>query len=147
MGEGVEGTKLKGEDAFNVIAVISNPTGTNQLEFVVRRNGVKRQATSSSPRTGDGLGTVWNVNESGYRGEWTRQGTSSSFKAVWGTTTADLTITRSGNSVTVSRTNSSDGNDCTYTGTIQADCKTVSGTYHCKRHTPKEGATWSATIR
>ena len=97
----------------------------------------------------DGLGTKWYETEyyGRNKGTWTRLGTTSKFKAKWSGLTADLDIRRDGNTVTVIRTNSSDGNDCTYTGTIQPNGKTVTGTYKCEKYTPPEGLEWSATIR
>jgi hypothetical protein len=59
--------------------------------------------------------------------------------------TASLTITVTGSSVSVDRTNSSDGNDCTYTGMLSADCMVVIGTYTCSKDNGSSGK-WSATI-
>ncbi|GAK42898.1 hypothetical protein TCA2_5391 [Paenibacillus sp. TCA20] len=56
--------------------------------------------------------------------------------------TAVLTINISGNNVQVLRRNSSDGNNCTYTGTLAADGRTVTGTYTCTQG----GGSWRATI-
>jgi hypothetical protein len=53
--------------------------------------------------------------------------------------TATLAIALDGSAVTVARTNSTDGFDPTYTGTMSADCKSVTGTYGA-------GSTWTATV-
>ena len=85
----------------------------------------------------DCLGRVWDEHEyfDQYHGTWTRV-SGSSFTASWtGPTsvTADLQISVvcvQGGAVSVIRTNSSDGNDCTYTGTYDGSSG-VSGTYTC----------------
>jgi hypothetical protein len=78
------------------------------------------------------LGAVWSETEANGMciSTWTRQGS---------------TITVSGDSLSVARTNSSDGNDCTYTGTFGADCLIVIGTYTCTKDNGSTGK-WSATI-
>jgi hypothetical protein len=93
------------------------------------------------------LGQRWIVQEGGWRGVWTRRGNSNVFDGRWslaGQTdiTAILTIYASGNYVFVERRNSSDGNNCNYTGTIGRDRLTVSGTNICNRG----GGNWSAVI-
>ncbi|XID92300.1 hypothetical protein ACF3MZ_28170 [Paenibacillaceae bacterium WGS1546] len=98
-------------------------------------------------REGDRLGRVWYEQEGGWTGVWTRRGNSNIFDARWtmpGATpiTAVLTINILGNNVQVLRRNSSDGNDCNYTGTIAGDGRTVTGTYTCIRG----GGSWRATI-
>ena len=106
-------------------------------------------SNSSSTTCSDPLGTVWNETEA--LGEcpstWTRQGIGSMFTDDQHScgVTATLTISIIGNSVSVSRTNSSDGNDCTYTGTLNADCTSASGTYSCTQNNQLSGP-WSATI-
>jgi hypothetical protein len=45
-----------------------------------------------------------------------------------------MAISISGNRVTARRTNSSDGNDCVYTGTIDSSGRSVTGTYACNRY-------------
>lgn len=47
--------------------------------------------------------------------------------------------------VSVQRRQSSDGNDCDYTGTLSADRNSVSGTYRCTKYPPAD-PTWRATI-
>lgn len=93
------------------------------------------------------LGRIWYEQEGGWNGVWVRRGNSNIFDARWTmagapAVTAVLTINIFGNNVQVLRRNSSDGNDCTYTGTIAADGRTVTGTYTCIRG----GGSWRATI-
>ncbi|MBT2602041.1 hypothetical protein J7E55_03060 [Bacillus sp. ISL-53] len=96
------------------------------------------------PRVPD-LGTRWDEEENGWRGVWTRRGNSNVFDARWtrpGVTpvTAVLRMQQQGNNVRIERRNSSDGNDCDYTGRIEG--RRVTGTYSCDQG----GGTWSATI-
>jgi hypothetical protein len=96
------------------------------------------------PRVPD-LGTRWDEEENGWRGVWTRRGNSNIFDARWtrpGATpvTAVLRMQQQGNNVRIERRNSSDGNDCDYTGRIEG--RRVTGTYSCD----EGGGTWSATI-
>ncbi len=90
------------------------------------------------PRPGDPLGRIWHVSESGWAGTWTRRDATNVFDAVWtdrgGRITAVLTIVRSGDHVRIERTNSSDGNNCTYEGTVGPDGRTVEGQYGCTKH-------------
>jgi hypothetical protein len=97
------------------------------------------------------LGVAWHeIEENGNcHGLWTRQGVANVFSSVWadcGGTTATITITFSGTTVTVQRTMDSGGNDCTYTGTIDATGLMVSGTYECVLYMPPPPGAWSATI-
>ncbi len=93
----------------------------------------------------DPLGRQWIESESGWQGVWTRRDNSNIFDARWGSITAELTITVTGNQVTIARRNSSDGNNCNYTGTIASDGVTVEGTYICDNLT--EPRPWRATIQ
>lgn len=93
------------------------------------------------------LGRIWHVQEGGWNGVWTRRGNSNVFDARWTMpgapeVTAVLTINIFGNNVQVLRRNSSDGNNCEYTGTLSGDGRTVTGTYRCTQG----GGSWSATI-
>ena len=85
--------------------------------------------------TNDDIGAQWIVGESGWLGIWNRRGNSNIFDATWyagdSRITAEMIITVSGNQVTIQRRKSSDGNDCTYTGTLSADGRNVVGTYGC----------------
>ncbi|WP_334077587.1 hypothetical protein [Paenibacillus sanfengchensis] len=94
-----------------------------------------------------GLGRVWYEQEGGWSGVWRRRGNSNIFDARWTMpgaqdVTAVLTINIYGNNVQVLRRNSSDGNNCDYTGTLAADRRTVTGTYTCTQG----GGSWRATI-
>lgn len=93
----------------------------------------------------DPLGVVWQESEGGgsWQAVWTRRGSTSTFDASWnsGRVTAVLMISRVGDQVTVARRESSDGNNCDYTGTVSG--ASVSGTYYCGNGGPYE---WSATI-
>lgn len=90
----------------------------------------------------DPLGTRWSESEGGWSGDWVRRGTSNVFNASWGggSIRAVLTISISGNQVSVSRQNATDGNNCQYQGTLNGS--QVSGTYTCT----SGGGNWSATI-
>lgn len=102
----------------------------------------------SSVSGGDVLGRLWNETESGWQGVWTRRGNSNIFDARWGSgtriVTAVMTINVTGNQVTIARRNSSDGNDCDYTGTIAPDGVSVQGTYRCTRYSGP--FVWKASI-
>jgi hypothetical protein len=92
----------------------------------------------------DALGHVWDeTGPGGWKGVWTRRGDTNVFDEAFGLpdgskATAVNSVTINGNSITVTRTESSNGILCTYTGTLEG--ATVSGTY-CN------GAKWQATIR
>ncbi len=77
------------------------------------------------------LGKIWRVKDEGWEGVWTRRGSSNVFDGVWTKgsqkLTAVLTITITGEVVTVDRTQSSNGDVCTYSGTIAADGRSVAG--------------------
>ena len=114
----------------------------------VAKADTNRVSVHRAPSSCDWLGTQWNETESGLPAIWTRRGTSNIFDAVglqppYGTHVS--TITRQGNTVTVLRRESSDGNDCDYTGTLAPDGLTVSGTYQCTLYPPTSG--WNATIK
>ena len=92
----------------------------------------------------DALGHVWDeTGPGGWKGVWTRRGDTNVFDEAFGPpdgpkVTAVNSVTINGNSITVKRTESSNGILCTYTGILVG--ATVSGTY-CN------GAKWQATIR
>ncbi|MBK8467292.1 MAG: hypothetical protein IPL32_15855 [Chloracidobacterium sp.] len=95
----------------------------------------------------DWLGTHWNAMEGPLTSIWIRRGTSNIFDGVatWGQPgTTVNTVYRQGNTITVFRRESSDGNDCDYTGTLSPDGLTVSGTYQCTLY--QAYPSWSATI-
>lgn len=99
------------------------------------------------PSTGyalaDPYGTRWSESEGGWSGDWVRRGNSNVFDASWGggSVRAVLTISISGNQVSVDRQSATDGNNCQYQGTLQGNA--VSGTYRCT----SGGGEWRATIR
>lgn len=82
---------------------------------------------------GCGLGAHWDETENGWKGTWTRRGSSGIFDAVWrngGTTGSSvLTMTLSGNRVHIDRADAASfgGASVSYDGTISADGK-VNGT-------------------
>jgi len=94
------------------------------------------------------LGRVWNEQESGWSGVWTRRGRSNTFDAVWtvpgrSREQAILTISIRGADVSVSRRQ---GNgSCTYRGILASDMRTVTGTYGCS-WSPGP-ISWRATIQ
>lgn len=91
------------------------------------------------------LGRRWEVVEGGWRGIWTRRGNSNVFDGRWtrqgaNPITAVLRMQQQGNQVRIERRNSSDGNNCTYTGRIEG--RRASGNFTCDQG----GGNWSATI-
>lgn len=134
------------------------PDKSGQYDLRMNNSGTGREVKSigfsvesNSPGV-NVLGRVWNESESGWTGTWTRRGNSSVFDAVWrkggGTVRALLSIRITGNRVFVSRTRSTDGYNCNYSGTLSANRRTVSGRMSCLkggRVTPRN-AQWRATI-
>jgi hypothetical protein len=96
------------------------------------------------PRRACGLGISWNVQESGSPSIWTRRGTGDIFDASYpaARVTTVNTVTASGSKVYIIRTNGSDGNVCSYEGTVGPDGGTITGTYKCLNGS----ATWKATV-
>jgi len=99
----------------------------------------------------DQLGTIWNVTENGWNGEWKRNGTSNTFSGVWtrGSERGSsvLTITMTGvNTVSILRRDGGawEGNEVEYSGTIAAD-GSVSGT--AKLFGKGQTWNWSGKIR
>jgi len=108
------------------------------------------------------LGKYWNEEEAGWQGKWTRRGVSNVFDAEWikeGEPTiarAVLTITRVGNTDNLAgssfhierRENDTDPTiECTYTGTISEDGKTIDGNYTCHWSNGPVTNPWRATIQ
>jgi hypothetical protein len=132
---------VRSNDAPSESALDSSPDASS---------GNSKDAGDSSTSCSNPLGAVWSETEANGTciSTWTRQGTTSMFTDNQGppcNVTASLTITVTGSSVSVDRTNSSDGNDCTYTGMLSADCMVVVGTYTCSKDNGSSGK-WSATI-
>jgi hypothetical protein len=130
---------------------LSNDAAFDALDSSRDANsGTLNDSGSDASTCSNPLGAVWNEIEANgaCMSKWTRQGSTSMFTDQQGapcSVTASLTITITGSSVSVSRTNSSDSNDCTYTGMLSADCSSVTGTYTCTRDNGAAGK-WSATI-
>jgi hypothetical protein len=101
-----------------------------------------RQA--AQPRQACGLGIRWNEEESGLPSIWTRRGTGDVFDVSYPTArvTTVNTVTASGSKVYIIRTNGSDGNVCSYEGTVGPDGGTITGTYKCLNGS----AAWKATV-
>lgn len=114
--------------------------------------GAEARATGSSPpalaQPADRLGTQWQTCEtyaSEVCGTWTRQGTSNTWTARWQNgATASLTITASGDVVTVQRSDPS-GLRATYQGTLDGTRVGGSVTWCCDSLGTRSG-TWSGTI-
>ena len=110
-------------------------------------NGGPWEGTISWLETTD-VGKYWTEEEMGWTGTWELSGHNrNTFNARWTAlglpdVTAVLYIYRYDNNITIHRRDSSDGNNCEYTGILGEDGKTVTGTYNCVRG----GGTWSATI-
>jgi hypothetical protein len=90
------------------------------------------------------LAATWDEEETGHKGVWTRRGTSNVYDAVWGKISAVMTVTQTGKKLTIERRNSSDANDCDYTGTISPDGVTIVGQYKCNSGGPYN---WRAVMR
>jgi hypothetical protein len=95
------------------------------------------------------LGSVWNEEESGWTGAWTRRGGSNIFDALWITPKGQrqqsvLTITIRGYNVRIDRRDPN-GGTCTYDGIINPSARTVQGSYSCAW--ARGPIPWSARIR
>ncbi|MBI4317170.1 MAG: lytic transglycosylase domain-containing protein [Chloroflexi bacterium] len=109
-----------------------------------------------TPVSADQLGTQWEVCEGGnliscIGGTWTRQGSSDTWNARWSNgAVATLTITGSGNSVTVERGDPagvSRGLRATYKGTISDDGSRIQGTVDwCCDGLGNRSGVWRASI-
>jgi hypothetical protein len=95
------------------------------------------------------LGRRWIESEAGWTGQWRRRGNSTTFDAIWTKpgerqVTAVMTMYVEGRSVYIERRNSSDGNNCNYSGTlINNSASVVEGQYSCNRG----GGSWRADIK
>lgn len=148
---------MRSQDNFVCISRRNSSDGNN-CQYVGRVDGRRVTGfnmcnTGGGPWTGTihsgpigpNLGRVWEEEESGWRGVWTRRGNSNIFDARWtrpGATpvTAVLRMELQGNNVRIERRNGSDGNECNYIGRIEG--RRATGTYTCERG----GGNWSATI-
>jgi len=114
---------------------------------------------ASNNRFPDAAGTLWEQNELGFKGTWTRMGESSMWNAKWdkGCDDSTIEITVTGNAITASRKDGackfSKGLTAEYTGTIQPDGTTIKGSRKITnsgtgdvRPTLNSTAAWSATI-
>ena len=131
------------------VASIANDDGVpGSLRQCLQAQMANPGSPSACATGGCGLGTRWEETEEGWNAIWTRRGNSNTFdvrsKKGDMTLTAVQTIEMNGNKVKVTRTNSSDGNNCQMTGTVAPDGIHVSGSYDC---TSGKGYSWSATIR
>jgi hypothetical protein len=126
---------------------MDSETAADSNLFVDSRPDTFAETDSSSDT--NPYGEIWNdIEASGNcHGTWTRIGQTHVFSAVWSdckvTATLDITIT--GLQVSIVRTESSDGNNCTYQGTLSADGLSVAGTYSCTLN-PPSNPNWNATI-
>lgn len=94
----------------------------------------------------------WSEMEAGWKGDWRRRfQDANTFDAIWTTAgqkpiTAELTITRNGNQISISKKGASDGSNCEYSGVISNDGRTVKGTLTCKQGNGGREIEWTATI-
>lgn len=94
----------------------------------------------------------WSEIEEGWKGEWRRRFQDPNiFDAIWTTAgqkpiTAELTITRNGDHISISKKGASDGANCEYSGVIGNDGRTVKGTLTCKQGNGVREMEWTATI-
>jgi len=104
----------------------------------------------NSVNVSDEYGNIWKVEEVGWVGDWVREGSTHIFKANMTlknhrvSYTADTKIEN--NKVTVSRVNSSDGNDCMYEGEITDDGMTIIGLGRCAKEKFITPFNWKAVI-
>jgi hypothetical protein len=97
---------------------------------------------------GCGLGVRWDELEIGLVGNWVRRSGSNIFDANYpsiGVTSVNK-VTVAGNQIYIDRIESSDGNRCTYQGTINPLTEIVAGTFSC-RNGGLNSYAWHATIR
>ena len=96
------------------------------------------------------LGSIWNEQEAGWQGVWTRVGRSNTFQAVWTKDNrivrANLQMVVNGNTVSISRDDTFGPGvgkaGCEYTGTVKGN--TISGDYNCAWS--RSAGKWAATI-
>jgi hypothetical protein len=94
----------------------------------------------------------WIEMEAGWKGEWRRRFQDpNTFDAIWTTAgqkpiTAELTITRNGNQVSIRKKDASNGSNCEYSGVIRNGGRTVKGTYTCKQGNVGREMEWTAMI-
>jgi len=132
-----------------IIIVVASNTNDGNVPGAER---VRLQRRMEQPGAvsggGCGLGARWEESEEGWAAIWTRRGNSNVFDVQSSkggmVLTAIQTINIRGNQVSVSRTNSSDGNNCEMEGTIDPDGVTVTGTYRCLNGGPYN---WRAVIK
>jgi len=120
---------------------IDRPT----IEELIRRY---KSYLSSDGILACGLGIRWFEQESSFSSVWVRRGHSDVFDAQQnpgGPLTVN-TVTYSRGKVYVERTESSDGNLCSYEGSVGPDGKSISGTYHSSNGRVPGLWTWKATI-
>lgn len=107
-------------------------------------------ANAANAQAAVDLGTIWNEQEAGWQGVWTRVGRSNTFQAVWTkdnrVVRANLQMTVSGNVVSITRDDTSGPGvgkaGCEYTGTLRGN--TIAGDYNCAWS--KAAGKWKATI-
>jgi hypothetical protein len=94
-----------------------------------------------------GLGSRWIEQEDGFSSVWVRRGVSNIYDVTFanGTRTVNI-VTVSNGKVYVERTQSTDGNNCTYEGTVSPDGRTIRGTYHSSNGRVPGLYNWIATI-
>jgi hypothetical protein len=99
-------------------------------------------ATNAAPALN--LGSVWREVEETEHAVWTRRPGTQTFDAAWsnGRVRAVLHMALAGNQVTIKRTQSTDGYECLYTGTLVGN--RASGTFGCNRFGGQKP--WHATI-
>lgn len=105
--------------------------------------------TANAQRAVD-LGTIWNEQEAGWQGVWTRVGRSNTFQAVWTkdnrVVRANLRMIVNGNVVSISRDDTAGPGvgkaGCEYTGTIKGN--TIAGDYNCAWS--RAAGKWQAVI-
>lgn len=106
-------------------------------------------AAPAGAQNDEDLGTVWQEQESGWSGTWTRRAGTPIFDAHWTRggqrdVRATLHMRIRGRTVTIHREDVTGGGQCAYAGILHPDTVTVRGTYTCTFSAGPH--TFSATI-
>lgn len=108
------------------------------------------ECPSANAQAAVDLGRIWNEQEAGWQGVWTRVGRSNTFQAVWTKDNrivrANLQMAVSGNVVSITRDDTygpgMGKTGCEYTGTVRGNV--IAGDYNCSWS--RAAGKWQATI-
>jgi hypothetical protein len=140
-------TRAKDRAIVKTFTVNANDDGRISIVFESVRDlpTVSAIEILQQPQASDAVGTRWIEEESGFPSTWTRRGTSDVFDAIYPTirVTTVNTVTVSGSKVYITRTSGSNGDLCSYEGTMSPDGETITGAYRCSNG---GSALWKATV-